>query len=93
MSGGEIMVIRKIFRAGNSQVVALTKEILQKLHLKEGSPVVLELDEEKKYIVLKPLDMNQENVTVNIESIDNDYINIVNNFIKKYEQALKELAK
>lgn len=87
------MVIRKIFRAGNSQVVALSKEILQKLHLREGSSLILELDEEKKCVVLRPLEINQENIPINLNCIDKDYVDVVNGFIKKYEQALKELAK
>lgn len=45
------MLIRKIFRTGNSYVVALTKEILQKLKLKDGSPVIIELDEEKNVLL------------------------------------------
>ncbi|GAW29230.1 MULTISPECIES: hypothetical protein [unclassified Carboxydocella] len=87
------MLIRKIFRTGNSHVVALTKEMLQKLKLEEGSNVIIELDEEKKCIIVKPLIAPDEKSVQLLDGIDNDYVSLVNSFIKEYELALKELAK
>lgn len=47
--------MRKLFRAGNSTVVSLPKDILESLCLAEGTEVVVELDRERRRIILTPV--------------------------------------
>ncbi|HHX76820.1 MAG TPA: AbrB/MazE/SpoVT family DNA-binding domain-containing protein, partial [Firmicutes bacterium] len=50
------MEIRKIFRAGNSQVISLPHKVLKTLGLKEGDQVIIELEgDQSKNLVLRPL--------------------------------------
>lgn len=48
-------MVRKIFRAGNSLVVAIPKEALEALGLAEGAEVAVELDREQHQIVIAPV--------------------------------------
>ena len=47
-------MIRKVFRTGNSMVVSLPKEMLDALELREGGAVSVELDSERRNIVIRP---------------------------------------
>jgi len=77
---------RKIFRAGNSMVVSLPKESLELLGLKEGSKVSIELDRERKRIIITP-------VAMTLPGVDAEFARQVKEFIEQYRPALEALAK
>ncbi|MDA8210457.1 MAG: hypothetical protein M0021_01025 [Clostridia bacterium] len=81
------MEVRKIFKAGNSHVVALPQEILKELGLQDGSQVVVSVNKGSKEVVLKPLTLYPET------KIEPGFAELVEEFITDYEVALKELAK
>lgn len=49
------MVLRKIFRTGNSTVVSLPKEVLDYLGIMEGAEVSIELDQDERRIIIAPV--------------------------------------
>src|SRR5438034_9688093 len=48
----EVNMLRRLFKTGNSLVVALPREALDVLHLREGSQVTLEVDLERAAVVI-----------------------------------------
>ena len=80
-------MIRKIFKTGNSLVVSLPKEMLERLGVYEGAEVSVELDRKKRQIVIRPM---PEPVA---GSIDHEFARQVNEFIERYRPALEALAK
>lgn len=79
-------MVRKIFKSGNSTVLALPKEMLDTLHLKEGEDVSVELDAERQQIVIS-------RIPAELESIDAEFARQVAEFINAYRPALQALAK
>ncbi|MBF0559647.1 MAG: AbrB/MazE/SpoVT family DNA-binding domain-containing protein [Nitrospirae bacterium] len=79
---------RKICSIGNSQGVSVPADMLAQLHLSVGSEVDVHLDESKANIVIEPAKKKRYP-----RSIDREFVSQVNEFIAKYEPALKELAK
>lgn len=79
--------IRRVFKAGNSLVVAVPKKLLEAVGLEEGSPVTFEVPEEKREIVIKPLQLREELPR------ERQFALLVEDFIDKYEGLLRELAK
>jgi len=77
---------RKIFRAGNSMVVSLPKESLELLDLEEGSEVSIELDRERKRIIIAP-------AATTLPGVDAEFARQVKEFIEQYRPALEALAK
>jgi len=77
---------RKIFRAGNSMVVSLPKESLELLGLSEGSEVSIELDKERRRLIITP-------VATTLPGVDADFARQVKEFIEQYRPALEALAK
>lgn len=77
---------RKIFRTGNSMVVALPKQMLTALKLAEGNEVTVELDAERGQIVIAP-------VTDLAEGVDEEFAKQVAEFIEQYRPALEALAR
>lgn len=77
------MEIRKIFKAGNSLVLALPKSALKELQLGEGDHVSMEMDlAEGRSLVIRPLkDSGQKN----------DEMSGVEEFLRKYKSALDQL--
>jgi virulence-associated protein VagC len=55
---------RKIFKTGNSLVVSLPKETLDYLRLQEGAEVSVELDRERRRIVIQPVQVSFDEPTV-----------------------------
>lgn len=49
------MEIRKIFRAGNSLVVSLPREALERMGLAEGSRLILTVEPDRRALVFQPL--------------------------------------
>lgn len=78
---------RKICHIGNSQGVSIPKGMLEKLHLSIGAEVEVELDDERKRIIIEP-----KVVDASYKSIDSEFASQVNEFIEQYRPALKKLA-
>lgn len=81
-------MLRKLFKTGNSTVVSLPKEILDYLHLEEGAEVSVELDRERRRIVIQPVQ-----VSLTEAGVDEDFARQVDAFIERYRPALEALAK
>lgn len=77
---------RKISAIGNSYGVSIPKEILEKLHLKAGAHVEVNIDENEGKIIIEPVS------PVKYKAIDVEFVSQVNDFIKQYKPALKSLA-
>lgn len=80
------MEVRKVFRAGNSSVVSLPYEMLKALGLKDGSHVSVELNREKRELVLKP-------VVVKSGSVSIDFVRLVDKLLIDFDFALRRLNK
>jgi antitoxin component of MazEF toxin-antitoxin module len=78
-------VQRKIFRAGNSVVVALPKDALDALHLSEGAEETVELDRERGLITIGPSELE-------LGGVDETFARQVAEFIETYRPALQALA-
>jgi putative addiction module antidote len=81
------LILRKIFKTGNSTVISIPKEILDYLHLQEGSEVSVELDRERGRIVIRPLETSLAEVWV-----DEYFARQVEAFIEQYRPVLEMLA-
>lgn len=80
-------MLRKIFRTGNSIVVSIPKDILDKLDLTEGEDVSIELDSRQRQIVISPIEKPM------VSEIDQAFAKQVDEFIQEYRPALEALAK
>ncbi len=81
-------MLRKAFRTGNSIVVALPKEAVELLGLAEGKEVSLEVDREKRQIILSPVE-----ASLATTGVDREFARQVSEFIEEYRSALETLAK
>ena len=81
-------MLRKIFKTGNSVVVSLPKNALEYLQINEGSEVNVELDREKRTIVITPAEPSMA-----VLGVDPEFAHQVAEFIEQYRPALKKLAK
>jgi putative addiction module antidote len=79
---------RKVCSIGNSRGVSIPAEILEELHLSVGSEVDIRLDEKGGRIIIEP-DRKKKYP----KGIDPEFVSQVNDFISRYEPALKTLAK
>jgi len=79
---------RKVCSIGNSRGISIPADMLEKLHLSVGSEVDVKIDEEGSKIIIEP--MKKKKLP---KGVDRDFVAQVNEFIEKYEPALKELAK
>ena len=77
----------KISKIGNSAGVILSRDILDELGLKVGTPVVITVDTLKKILVIGRASRAKKS------PIDPNFSRRVEDFIRKYEPALKELAR
>jgi antitoxin MazE len=78
---------RKIFRAGNSLVISIPRDILDELQISEGEEVFVEFDSPQRQIVISPVEK------VMPVGIDEAFVRQVDDFIEKYRPALDALAK
>jgi putative addiction module antidote len=78
--------VRKVFKAGNSSVVSLPLEMLKALGLKDGSHVSVELNREKRELILKPVVVKSGNVSI-------DFVRLVDKLLIDYDFALRRLNK
>lgn len=79
-------MVRKIFRTGNSMVVSLPKDALELLGLAEGAEVSVEVDQERRRIVITP-------VQSALPGVDEEFARQVAEFIAQYRPALEALAR
>lgn len=79
-------MVRRIYRSGNSTVLALPKDMLDALRLREGEDVSVELDAERQQIVIT-------RVALNADGVDTKFARQVADFIDTYRPALEALAK
>jgi antitoxin MazE len=77
---------RKVFKTGNSIVVALPKEMLEALRIGEGEEVSVELDTERRQILIAP-------APAAADGVDAEFARQVANFIAAYRPALEALAR
>lgn len=80
------MEVRKIFKAGNSCVVSLPIEMLKSLGLRDGSHVTVEINREKRELILKPVIVKKANMSL-------DFVRMVDKLFLDYEYVLRRLAK
>ena len=81
-------MLRKVFRTGNSVVISLPRDALEYLGLEEGADVSVDLDREKRQIVITPVEM-----PLAVAGIDEEFAHQVAEFIEQYRPALEALAK
>ena len=81
-------MLRKVFKTGNSLVISLPKDALEMLGISEGSDVSLDLDREKKQLVISPVE-----APLAIAGVDEAFAQQVAEFIDCYRPALESLAK
>jgi antitoxin MazE len=79
---------RKVCAIGNSRGVSLPAEFLGRLDLSVGSEVDVRLDETESKIVIEPVRKKKYP-----KGLNKEFVSQVNEFIEKYEPALKALAK
>ena len=79
---------RKVCAIGNSRGVSIPAEILEKVNMSVGSEVDVRIDETETKIIIEPIRKKKYPKGVNPE-----FVSQVNEFISRYEPALKELAK
>lgn len=80
-------MLRKVFKTGNSVVVSLSKEALDLLGVSDGSDVSVELDREKRQVVISPADEPLAAV-----GVDEKFAQQVAEFIEQYRPALEALS-
>ncbi len=78
-------MVRKVFKTGNSIVVSLPKEMSDILELAEGSEVSVELDQDRRQIIIAP-------VKIAVDGVDAIFAKQVAEFIETYRPALEALA-
>jgi len=80
-----LVEVRKIFKAGNSCVVALPIDFLKALNLKDGSHIAIEINREKKEIILKPVIVKKDNMSI-------DFVRMVDKILVDYDFVLRRLS-
>lgn len=81
-------MVRKVFKAGNSMVVSLPRDVMESLGMKAGSEVWVKLDQEHGQVVIKPVKK-----PVTTDGVDEEFARQVGEFISEHRPALKSLAK
>ncbi len=80
-------MLRKIFKTGNSMVVSIPKDALDSLGVSEGSEVNIDLDREKRQIVITAAQ------PLAAAGVDEEFARQVSEFIEQYRPALEALSK
>lgn len=81
------MQLQTIFKAGNSDVVAIPLEVRKKTGLKTGSNIIVEVAPDGETVVISKAGNN-----INRSFITPGFINWLGDFNKKYGSALRDLA-
>ncbi len=77
---------RKIYRTGNSLVVTLPKDALDRLRMSEGTEVDVQVNEEQGVLIISPTEGS-------LEGVSEAFASQVEQFIEEYREALEELAR
>jgi antitoxin MazE len=80
-------MLRKVFKTGNSVVISLPKDALDLLGISEGSDVSVDLDREKRQIIISPAEEQLAEA-----GIDEEFAKQVSEFLAEYRLALEALA-
>ena len=80
-------MIRRLFRTGNSVVLSLPKELLDDLGIRYGDCVNLELDRERRRVIITPVEKS-----IVVAGVNEEFARQVDDFIQQYRPALEELA-
>lgn len=80
-------MLRKLFKTGNSIVVSLPKDIIEPLGVSEGADVLVELDREKRQVIIRPVEQPV------VGNIDAEFARQLAEFIEEYRPALEALSK
>ncbi len=75
-------------KTGNSVVVSLPKDALELLGISAGSDVSVDLDREKRQIVISPAEE-----PLGVAGVDEEFAQQVAEFIDQYRPALEALSK
>jgi putative addiction module antidote len=78
-------MIRTVFKSGNSLVVAIPSQVLDELHLHEGSEVEVHVASEKGTIEISPIEARKSGITP-------EFAKKVDEFIEAYRPALEALS-
>jgi putative addiction module antidote len=76
--------VRKVFKAGNSSVVSLPFDMLKALGIKDGSHLSVELNRERRELILKPVIVKSSNMSI-------DFVRLVDKLLIDYDFALRRL--
>ncbi len=76
-------MIQKVLKVGDSAAVTIPKQSLKGLGLKIGDRVRVEIDEQKRKVLIEP----------EVARIDKELMGWTQKFIKRYRPALEALAK
>jgi antitoxin MazE len=79
---------RKVCTIGNSKGISIPADFLGRLDLSVGSEVDVRLDDTESRIIIEPVRKPRYP-----KGLDREFVSQVNEFIEKYEPALKALAK
>ncbi len=82
------MQIQTVFKAGNSNVVAIPRPISKELGLKKGSKVVIELAADRRSVLLRKVGSKAV-----ASSITPEFLEVLERVNKRYGPALRKLAK
>lgn len=84
----EQAMLRKVFKTGNSVVISLSRDALELLGISEGAEVSVELDREKRQIIISAVED-----PLSVAGVDEEFAQQVAEFIDQYRPALDALAK
>jgi len=76
----------KLFKAGNSVVVSIPADMLKALGINDGSHVSMEINREKRELILKPVITKKSSMSV-------DFVRLVDKLFIDYDYQLRRLAK
>ena len=80
-------MLREVYKSGNSIVISLPKEALELLSISKGSTVVLELNREKRKIILSTIETPLASARV-----DEKFTRQISEFIDQYRPNTVALA-
>ncbi len=78
-------MIRKIFKTGNSMVVSLPAEVTDRLGVRAGAEVTVEIDDHEGVIIIRPVKRSDRTITP-------EFARMVDAFIEEYRSVLEALA-
>ena len=81
-------MLRKVFRTGNSVVISLPKEAIELLGISVGSDISIDLDREKRQIIISPVEE-----PLAVVGVDETFAQQVAEFIAQYRPALEALSR